>query len=146
MEAQIPAVGIMKIGDWGHSKMYRISCDCSNPDHDLTVEVEADDFGVNVNTFATIKTDYWSESIKVNNAIENDVLQDIEWTFKGFVNSFIRKVKLTWDIWARGYVQAETTITMSEQQAINFATTLRSAINDVKEFKEARFSKSNNKP
>ncbi len=141
MKAQAPAEGIMKTHEWGCSKMYKISCDCGNPDHEIDVEIEAEDIGVNVNTYVTVKSDYWSEPVKVNNTIENDWLQEAEWAFKSTVNGFIRRVKLTWTLWTKGYVQTQSTITMSEQTALNYAETLKAAIKDVKEFKAERFKK-----
>ena len=36
----------------------------------------------------------------------------------------------------KGYIEYEASIIMSEQQALNYSETLRSAIKDVKEFKK----------
>jgi hypothetical protein len=41
-------------------------------------------------------------------------------------------------VWTKGYVKCETVITMTEQQALNYAETLKSAVKDVKEFKEKK--------
>lgn len=141
MKAEQPAEGILKTGDWGHSMMYKVVCDCHNPDHDIDLEIEADDFGVNITTYVTVKTDYWSEPVKVNNTIENDWLQEAEWAVKGFVNGLIRRLKLTWTLWTRGYVRAESTITMQEQTALNYAETIKKSIKDVQKFRQERFSK-----
>jgi len=56
---------------------------------------------------------------------------------KDIVNGFVRRVQMTWSIWTRGYVKTETTIAMTEQQALNYAETLKSAIKDVKDFKKS---------
>jgi len=141
MKAEKPAEGILKTHDWGHSKWYHVICGCGQPDHSLTVEVEAEDTGVNINTYATIKTDYWTETVKPNVGMDNEWLEEFDWAWKSIFNSIIRKVKLTWQLWTKGYIQAETTIAMSEQQALNFAETLKSAIKDANQLREERIKK-----
>jgi len=136
MKPQTPAEGILKTNDWGDSKWYYIVCGCGQPDHSLTVEVEAEETGINVNTYVTVKTDYWTESVKKRYDIDNPYLQECDWFFKDLWNGFISRLKLTWTVWTKGYVQCETTIAMSEQQALNYAETLKSAIQDVKDFKK----------
>jgi hypothetical protein len=136
IKAQTPAEGILKTNDFGDSKWYQVVCGCGQPDHTLTVEVEADECGVNVNTYATVKTDYWSESVKKRYDIDNPYLQELDWALKDIWNGLVTRLKLTWTVWSKGYIKAETTITMSEQQALNYAETLKSAIKDVKDFKK----------
>jgi hypothetical protein len=135
MKAQQPAEGILKTNDFGDSKWYHVVCGCGQPDHTLTVEVEADDMGVNVNTYATVKTDYWTDSFKKRYDIDNPYLQEFDWFWKDLINGFLTRLRLTWDIWIKGYVRAETTIAMSQQQALNYAETLKVAMEDVKKFK-----------
>ena len=116
--------------------MYKIICECGQSSHDHDVDIEADEIGVNVNVYTTVKTDYWSENIKPRYDIDSIWLQEFDWAWKSIVNSFIRKVKLTWELWTTGAVTAQTTIILSEQQALNYAETLKSAITDVKKFKK----------
>lgn len=134
MKAETPAVGIMKTSDFGNSKFYKVVCGCGQPDHDIDFEVEAEDTGINVNTYVTAKTDYWSESVKKRYDIDNPYLQELDWVLKDIWNGFVTRLKLTWTVWTKGYVRCETTIAMSEQQALNYAETLKSAIKDVKSF------------
>jgi hypothetical protein len=136
MNSQTPAEGILKTNDFGNSKWYQVVCGCGQPDHSLTVEVEADETGVSVNTYATVKTDYWTESVKKRYDIDSPWLQEFDWFWKGLVNGFITRLKLTWDVWFKGYVRCETTTLMSKQQALNFSETLKDAIKDVEEFKD----------
>lgn len=143
MKAEKPAEGILKRNDFGNSKWYQIVCSCGQPYHDHTVEVEADDTGVSVDIYATMKTDYWSETVNKRYNIDNSILQELDWFWKDLVNGFVRRVKLTWDLWTTGAVTAETTIHMSEQQALNYAEVLKSAVKDVKEFHE-EFRKKHN--
>lgn len=138
MKAQTPAEGILKRNDFGDSKYYQIVCGCGQPYHDHNVEVEADECGVNVNIYATVKTDYWTETVEPRYDIDNEVLQEVEWFVKRLINSTIRKLKLTWELWSTGAITTETTIAMSEQQALNYAETLKSAVKDVKEFRNKK--------
>lgn len=143
MKAEKPAEGILKRNDFGNSKWYQVVCGCGQEYHDHNVEVEADDTGVSVNIYATMKTDYWSETVEKRYDIDNRFLQELDWFWKDLVNGFVRRVKLTWELWTTGAVAAETTIHMSEQQALNYAEVLKSASKDVKEFHEEIRKKQN---
>lgn len=136
MRAEKPAEGILKRGDWGDSKMYQVVCGCGQEYHDHNVEVEADETGIHVNIYATVKTDYWSETIEKRYDIDNEILQEVDWFLKDLINGIIRKVKLTWQLWTTGAITTETTIALTQQQAFNYAETLKSAIKDVTEFRE----------
>jgi len=138
MKSQTPAEGILKTHNFGDSKWYKVVCGCGQPDHDVNFEVEADETGVNVNTYVTAKTNYWSETIKKRYDIDSIWLQEFDWAVKDIINGFVTRLKLTWTVWTKGYVQCETVITMTEQQALNYAETLKSAAKDVKEFKEKK--------
>lgn len=137
MKAETPAQGIMKTGEFGDSKFYKVVCGCGQPDHDVDFEVEADDTGVNVNTYITAKTNYWTETVKKRYNIDNPYLQEWDWYWKDIVNGVVRRLKMTWEIWTQGYIRTQTTIAMSEQQALNYAETLKSAIQDVQNFKKS---------
>jgi DNA-directed RNA polymerase alpha subunit len=136
MKAETPAIGIMKTGEFGDSKFYKVVCGCGQPDHDVDFEVEASDTGINVNTYVTAKTNYWTETTKKRYDIDSPWLQEWDWFWKDLVNGLVRRVKLTWEIWTKGYVKTESIIAMSEQQALNYAETIKSAIQDVKNFKD----------
>jgi hypothetical protein len=136
MKNETPALGIMRTSDFGDSKFYKVVCGCGQPDHDIDFEVEAADTGINVNTYITAKTDYWTETVKKRYDIDSIWLQEFDWFWKDLVNGVITRLKLTWTVWTQGYVKTETTIAMSEQQALNYAETLKSAIQDVKNFQK----------
>jgi hypothetical protein len=136
MKLQNPAEGIMQTGEYGDSKFYKVVCGCGQPDHDINFEVEADECGINVNTYVTVKTDYWGDTFKYRHDIESPWLAEFDYFWKDVANGFIRRVKWTWRIWTQGYVKAETTIAMTEQQALNYAETIKLAIQDVKDFKK----------
>jgi hypothetical protein len=126
----------MKTSEFGDSKFYKVVCSCGQPDHDINFEVEATDIDVSVNTYITVKTDYWSESVKKRYDIDNPYLQELDWTLKDILNGFVTRLKLTWTVWTKGYIKTESIIAMTEQQALNYAETLKSAIQDVKDFKK----------
>lgn len=136
MIAETPAEGILKTHDWGNSRWYKVVCGCAQPDHSIDFEVEADATAVTVNTYVTVKTDYWSHIVAPRYDIDNPWHQQWDWFWKSVVNALATRVKLTWTIWTKGYVKAESTITMTEQQALNYANTLLQARDSVKEFRD----------
>lgn len=143
MRAQEPAEGILKRNDYGDSKWYQVVCGCGQEYHDHNFEVEADETGINVNIYATAKTDYWSELVEKRYDIDNTWEQEFDWFWKDLVNGLWTRLKLTWEVWTTGAVTVETTTTMSEQQALNYSKTLENAIQDVKNFRDERKWKQN---
>jgi hypothetical protein len=113
MNHEVPAEGIMKTNDWGDSKVYRVACNCGASDHDHHVWVEADDHEVSVTIYTTVKSNFWSKT---------------RWYH-------------IWSLLTKGYVDTESTVIMRKQQALNYAETLKSAINDVDTFRKARQNK-----
>lgn len=114
MEAQKPAEGILTSGEYGDAKFYHIQCDCGGDECSHDVQVEVDDFGVQVHIYVKVHTKWWKNA---------------RW-------------KQIWEIFTKGYAETQTTIVLNEQTALNYAETLRNAMNDVKEFKNARTAKS----
>ena len=141
MTPQTPAEGIMRTHDFGDSKYYKVTCGCGQSYHEHDFEVEADELGVNVNLDVTLKTDYWTEAIAKRYDVENELMQEADWFVKDLINNTVRKLKLTWELWTTGAITSNTTIHMSEQQALNYAETLKSAIKDVKTFRDQKQKK-----
>lgn len=110
MKAQTPAEGILKRNDWGNSKVYQIVCGCGDEHHDHSLWVEAEETDINVTLYVNVKSPVWS----------------------------MNRFKQIWTLLTKGYLQHESTIFMSEQQALNYAETLKSAVQDVKDFKKSR--------
>jgi hypothetical protein len=110
MQAQTPAEGIMKTNDWGDSKSYRVACDCGSAEHNHDVLVEADDTGITVTTYTTVKSKWYSQN----------------------------RLQTIWTLLTRGYVEHESAVIMSKQQALNYAKTLERAIIDVETFRNNR--------
>lgn len=108
MQAQVPAKGISLQSDWGDAKTYTIECECTDPDHAHTLEVEADeDFAVAVTIWTTAHAPLWSVS---------------RW-------------KLIWQLLTKSEIKYNVALLLREQQALNYAEAIKSAIKDVKEFK-----------
>jgi len=106
--AETPATGILKRNDWGDSKMYQVTCECGQSDHEHTVWIEASESDVEVHVYVTVKTNFWSKT---------------RWHH-------------VWQLLTRGYVKTETVLGMTEQQAMNYASALHHAVEDVKMFKQ----------
>jgi len=108
MNAQTPAEGILQSNDWGDSKVYQIVCGCGDSAHDHRLWVESDETGVNVTLYVNVKSPFWS----------------------------MNRWRQIWKLITSGYLEHESTIFMSQQQAINYAETLKKAVKDVKEFRK----------
>jgi len=114
MKPQSVAEGVLLRKDYGDAKIYNIVCECGDCDHSHNVWVEAEDHGITVTIYTQQKTKWWQEN---------------RW-------------KTMWKLLTKGYVERESTLIMSEQQALNYANVLQSAVKDVKEFNKQRKEKS----
>jgi hypothetical protein len=138
MKAQTPAQGILINRDYGDARHYTVPCECGNDDHNHHIWIEAEDSGVTVHTYTEQKTDYWSEKIQPRYDIDNTIYQNIHWFWVGTFNDFYRRIKLAWQILTKGYIKYEASLSMNEQQALNYAETLKSAVTDVKGFRKPK--------
>jgi len=102
-----------------------VHCDCGDPHHMLSMEVEADDYGIYVRHYVKVKTSWWDKPTKFY-----------------FLNVILNRLKLTWKVWTRGYIDYEVDTIMSKQQAFNYAYTLNEAIKDVEQFRKETSKKS----
>lgn len=114
MKTQSPAEGILMRKDYGDAKVYQVVCECGDCDHSHDVWVEAEDHGVTVTIYTRQKTKWWESN---------------RW-------------KTIWTLLTKGYVERESVLIMSEQQALNYANVLNSAVKDVKVFCNQRREKS----
>jgi hypothetical protein len=140
MDAQTPAKGIMQTMDFDDLKAFRIQCDCQHDGHNhtLMVEKDPDTHEITVTIETDITTDFWWECFKKRYDIANDYLQWFDWAWKELVNTLIIKLKLSWRLWTKGYIRTESTIVMNQQQTLNYAETLKTAIKDVEIFEAKR--------
>lgn len=111
MKTETPARGILKINDWGNSKMYKAVCSCGDDDCSHTIDIEADN-EVNVTIYTRTRTNFWSKT---------------RWSH-------------IWSLLTRGHTDFETTIVLDKQTALNYADVLKSAIKDVETFEKAQKS------
>lgn len=135
MKAQSPAEGILKRSDFGDSKYYQVTCTCGNDDDSIEVEVEATDHEISVTHYTTQKTDWWTTSVSPRYDIDNPWLQEFNWFWTGLWNGLCTRLRLTKNIWWDGYIKYQQTTCMTEQQAINYAETLKSAAKDCRQFR-----------
>jgi hypothetical protein len=142
VKAQVPAQGILLVKDWGKSKMYQAVCDCTSDECTHTLDIEADEFGVTVNIYTSQYTDFWHKSVEPKYDIDNIWLQEFNWFWTGFWNGLVNRLRLTRDVWFKGHVKYQSTLILNEQMALNYSETLKTAIKDVKEFKNSRKEKS----
>ena len=113
MNAQVPAEGIMQTNDWGDSRVYRIACNCGDENHNHNMWVEADDHDIQVTIYTTGKTNYWSKT---------------RWYH-------------IWTLLTKGYIDTESSVHLTKQQALNYSATLKNAIEDLDAFRLARQNK-----
>jgi hypothetical protein len=110
MKEQAPAEGILLRKNYGDAKVYEVVCECGDGDHSHNVWVEAEDIGVTVTIYTQQKTKWWE----------------------------LNRWKTIWILLTKGYIERESTLIMSEQQALNYAETLKKAVKDVKTFKKPK--------
>jgi hypothetical protein len=114
MKSQPVAEGILLRKDYGGAKLYKVVCECGDCNHSHEVWVEAEeDYGVTVTIYTQQKTQWW------------------KWN----------RWQKMWTLLTKGYIKFEADLIMSEQQALNYADTLKKAVNDVKEFRKAKHEK-----
>jgi hypothetical protein len=116
MKAEKAAEGILKQGDFGDAMFYYVACDCDNDDCAHTIEVEVDDMHVQVHLYSNHHTKWWEK----------------------------KRWKQIWQILTKGYAEMQTTIVLTEQAALNYAETLKTAMKDVKKFRNERELKNEN--
>ena len=110
MKPQTPAEGILETGHWPDAKSYHVVCDCGDPDHSHNLWIEADDTGVTVSIHAEVKTPWWS----------------------------MNRWQQMWTLLTRGYLRQETMLTMDLQTALNYAETIKQAMQDVSARREIK--------
>ncbi len=115
MTSQSPAEGILINRDYGDAKHYTLTCECCNTDCAHNVWVEAEDTGITVTTYTQQRTRWWNQS---------------RW-------------KTIWTLLTQGYVEYEASIIMTQQQALNYAQVLQSAVADVGQFRSQRAQSKN---
>ena len=103
MKPEKPATGILLQNDWGDSKRYIVTCDCTegNHAHDIFVETAVDFVSVTIYTTSTSR--FWEKN----------------------------RFKQIWDLLTKGYVEVQTETLLRPEQALNYAHALKQASKDV---------------
>ena len=138
---QVPAEGILKANEYGNSKVYTIPCTCGMQEDEINLEIEADELNVCVHIWSTLQTNWWDDRWAKRYDIENEFLQEVHWFGLDLINGIWNRVKLTWQLWTKGYLQQESWCLMTKQQALNLSETLRLAIDDVESFRNEKMKK-----
>ena len=138
LKAEKPATGILKKHDFGDSIHYAVVCECCDPDDmiDFSLEIEADSWNVVLNAEFTPRIAYWDTLVSDCSSFKNPWLYRIEYSIRELLNSLYYRLKLTHEIWFKGYVKYNQTTMMNEQQALNYAATINQAIDDLRKFKK----------
>lgn len=131
IKPQIPAEGIMKTHDFGDSKYYRIACECGRNDHDVDFCVEADECGITLQTYTTVKTAYWRNTFDIDYGEPWLVINA-----KTFANDWINRFRIIRDALFKGYIEFDGSTIMNKQQAVNFVAVIENAMVDVEQFRE----------
>lgn len=133
MKTESPAEGIMKKRDYGDAVWYQIECDCGSKDHYHSIWIERDTktelIAVDITT--EMSTDFWSTTVNQEPPVDNESLY-WAWSWVSYItNEIVRRSRLIWNILFRGYVKYESNIFLTQQQALNYADTLKKAIKKV---------------
>lgn len=110
MNPEQPAEGILLRKDYGDAKVYKIVCECGDCEHSHELWVEAEDYGVNVTIYTTAKSAWWS----------------------------MNRWKKIWTLLTKGYIKYEANLIMGKQQSLNYAETLKKAVDDVEQFRKQK--------
>lgn len=107
MKHQKPAEGILKTSEYGDTKFYSVACSCTDPEHSHQLVVESESDGITLTIYHTAFTSF----------------------------DFMTRFKHIWNILTKGYSEYDASLVMSEQQAFNYAETIKVAIKDIAIFK-----------
>jgi hypothetical protein len=131
--AQKPAEGIALDRDFGDSVFYTVSCDCGNGDDAIqfNIEYDKDMEQVTMHTYLKLKTDYYTEYFGECKYVHNDWLYSLNYYVASFINGFIRRVKLTWNIWVNGYAEYNSWTLMRQQVAVNYGNAILRAVKEM---------------
>jgi hypothetical protein len=133
LKPQEPAEGITKTAQYPGYESYQVPCICGNPDDTIEFTVENDDCEVIVSTYTLQRTPWWEDPFKRHSSfsIDNELLYQINYYVRGFLNAISHRVKITWNVWVHGYVEYSQTTIMKPQQALNFSEVLKNSVHRV---------------
>ena len=100
--------------------------------HQITMEVESDEYGeIMVHFYSTQSTPWWEKLAEWDTyKINNPILYFFVNSTKELINGLYHRIKITKEVWFTGRVKSESVTILTKQQALNFAETLKVAIKD----------------
>lgn len=136
-----PTKGIMCTKEFSDAHFFTVACECGDNTHDLDffIEIDRKMKQVTVQTSTTEHTDYWSEVVRAHDWMQNvpEPLYNVLYPVVGLINSVVRKVKLTAQIWFTGTVTYQSTTIMSAETAKNYANTILTSIQEMEQQNDA---------
>mgnify|MGYP000067441800 CR=1 FL=1 len=109
MKLQTPAQGINQTNEWPDAKTYVVSCECSDPEHQLNmwIEVEGD------NELQSVQLSFYIDT----------------WT--PFWDHKFSRIKAAYNILFKGVMKQEHHIILNKQSAYNLSGTINKAIKEL---------------
>ena len=139
MKAETPALGMMKTHEFDDSVYYKIECHACGQDYhsmELEIELEEEVGYINVNTHIKPVSPYWKNLVNSTSNIDNSFLWSIDYAIRQLINRLYHSVKVTWEVWTKGYVVYYHTTTMTEQQALNYCGAIKDSIKQLNKRKK----------
>ena len=134
MKAEQPAQGISKQAEYEDAVWYEVDCECGSPDHYHSIWIERDSetklVTVEITTSST--TDFWTQTVPER--IEKIRLPFVSWAWQTVayaVNETVRRAKLVACVLFKGYVNYESTVILTKQQAYNYSKALENAVKEL---------------
>lgn len=136
---QTPAAGIMQTYMSPDFESYRIECSCGSADDAIELVVEETHGEVIVSTHTRQKTSWWSDPFQQSKSydINNELLFQINYYVRGFLNALSHRLRVTWAVWIRGHVDYSQSTVMTPQQALNYSEVLRQAVERVTQHQQS---------
>lgn len=138
MKKQTPALGIMKTGEYyDGTQSYRVACSCQHPDDDINfwIEYEEGFDHITVQTYLTHRTPWYARLWEWDVCeIESTWLAGIVDSVQSLVNGLHHRLRVTYEVWVRGYVKYESTTILEREQARNYAHAILDGIERLEKF------------
>ena len=99
---------VMKFGQIGQSIFYRVACDCTDPQCDITLDLEYDEDikRVCLNMYKTLRASaHWDYTGR--------------WGWFDWVRILLNKIKMCWTITTKGYIELSETFFLCEEKQID---------------------------
>lgn len=116
MKAQVPAEGISTLSSWDDARSFRISCECTDPNHDVNM---------------------WIEVNKDKDLPEIELAFYVD-TWTPYFENWSQRLKAVYDILFKGVHRQQHTLLLKKQAAINVANAITSTVQLLEEQEGAK--------